>query len=64
MFKEHRKPLVWVDSSKKDLMSFPPDVQDVMGRALLDAQHGDKHPNAKPLTGFGGSSVPRNCTKP
>ncbi|MFN3430056.1 MAG: type II toxin-antitoxin system RelE/ParE family toxin [Candidatus Sericytochromatia bacterium] len=52
-----RKPLIWVESAKKDLMAFPPDVQDVMGRALLDAQYGGKHPDAKPLTGFGGAGV-------
>ncbi len=28
-----------------------------MGRALLDAQFGDKHPSAKPLQGFGGAGV-------
>ena len=44
-------------SSRKDLKSFPDEVQDVMGRALLDAQFGDKHPNAKPLQGFGGAGV-------
>jgi phage-related protein len=57
MPEQQRRPLIWVDSSKKDLMEFPPDVQDVMGRALLDAQYGGKHPDAKPLTGFGGAGV-------
>jgi phage-related protein len=51
------KPLIWVDSSKKDLKSFPSEVQDFMGRALLDAQYGGKHVSAKPLTGFGGAGV-------
>lgn len=51
------KPLFWVGSSRKDLKSFPGEVQDVMGRALLDAQFGDKHPDAKPLRGFGGAGV-------
>jgi phage-related protein len=51
------KPLFWMGSSRKDLKSFPDDVQDVMGRALLDAQLEDKHPNAKPLQGFGGAGV-------
>lgn len=57
MSQEVKKPLIWVDSSKKDLRDFPPDVQDVIGRALLDAQYGGKHPGAKPLTGFGGAGV-------
>ena len=28
-----------------------------MGQALDDAQHGEKHPGAKPLKGFGGAGV-------
>jgi phage-related protein len=32
-------------------------VQDVMGYALYLAQTGDKHPDAKPLRGFGGAGV-------
>ncbi|MEW5926157.1 MAG: type II toxin-antitoxin system RelE/ParE family toxin [Gemmatimonadota bacterium] len=51
------KPLFWIGSSRKDLRAFPAEVQDVMGRALLDAQFGDKHPDAKPLHGFGGAGV-------
>lgn len=51
------KPLFWMGSSHKDLKAFPEDVQDVMGRALLDAQLEDRHPNAKPLRGFGGAGV-------
>jgi phage-related protein len=51
------KPLFWVGSSRNDLKSFPPDAQDVIGRALLDAQFGGKHPHAKPLQGFGGAGV-------
>ena len=47
------KPLVWVASCKKDLRSFPSDVQDVMGYALHLAQRGEKHPDAKPMKGFG-----------
>jgi phage-related protein len=52
-----RKPLFWVASSKGDLKAFPPDVQDVMGYALDVAQQGKKHPDAKPLAGFGGAGV-------
>ena len=47
------KPLVWVASCKKVLLSFPCDVQDVMGYALDLAQRGEKHPDAKPMKGFG-----------
>jgi phage-related protein len=51
------KPLFWMGSSQKDLKRFPAEVQDVMGRALLDAQLEDRHPNASPLQGFGGAGV-------
>lgn len=42
-----RKPLVWVASSKKDLLSFPDDVKRVMGFGLHQAQIGNKPENAK-----------------
>ncbi len=51
------KPLCWVGSSKKDLLAMPADVIDVFGFALHLAQSGKKHPQAKPLRGFGGSGV-------
>jgi phage-related protein len=52
-----RKPLLWVSSSKKDLKQMPADVQDVFGHALDLAQSSKKHPDAKPLKGFGGAGV-------
>jgi len=52
-----RKPLFWMGSSKVDLKVFPDEVQDVMGYALDFAQQGQKHPDAKPLKGFGGTGV-------
>lgn len=52
-----RKSLLWVCSSKKDLTQMPSDVQDVFGYALDQAQSGAKHPDAKPLKGFGGAGV-------
>jgi phage-related protein len=51
------KPIAWVGSSKADLKTFPADVQDEIGHALLQAQVGGKHASAKPLKGFGGGSV-------
>lgn len=51
------KPLFWVGSAKKDLKTFPAEVQDVFGYALYLAQTGSKHLDAKPLKGFGGASV-------
>jgi len=54
---EKDRDLIWVGSSLKDLRGFPDDVKGVMGYALRLAQKGGKHPNAKPLKGFGGAGV-------
>lgn len=51
------KPLRWVASSKKDLMAMPEEVQDVFGYAPHLAQSGQKHPDTKPLKGFGSAGV-------
>jgi phage-related protein len=51
------RQLVFVGSSLDDLRSFPEDVKDVVGYALWLAQDGQKHPDAKPLKGFGGAGV-------
>ncbi len=51
------KRVFWVASSKKDLKGFPDDVQGLIGYALHLAQTGNKHPDAKPLRGFGGAGV-------
>ncbi|MBS9390748.1 type II toxin-antitoxin system RelE/ParE family toxin [Anabaena sp. AL09] len=57
MNEKQEKPLRWIASALNDLKKFPEDVQDVMGYALDLAQHGQKHPNAKPLHGFSGAGV-------
>jgi phage-related protein len=51
------KPLVWIGSSKKDLLRFPDEVQRLAGYAIYLAQIGRKHQQAKPLAGFGGAGV-------
>lgn len=51
------KPLIWVGSSKKDLLTLPDEVVDVFGYGLHPAQIGLKHPDAKPLSGFGSAGV-------
>jgi phage-related protein len=51
------KPVVWVGNSKRDLMQFPAPVQKHIGFALKLAQIGERHPDAKPMRGFGGASV-------
>ncbi len=38
-------------------MAMPEDVQDTFGYALHLAQIGQKHPDAKPLKGFGSAGV-------
>jgi len=42
------KPLFWVGSSKRDLLTFPDEVKAELGVALSVAQFGAKHPKAKP----------------
>lgn len=51
------KPLVWVGSSKEDLIAFPGPARREAGYALYLAQMGMKAINAKPLRGFGGAGV-------
>ena len=51
------KPLVWVGPTHKILLSMPVEVQDHVGYALHLAQAGDKHDDAKPLSGFSGAGV-------
>jgi len=51
------KPIIWVASTKSDLVSLPDSIQDEFGYALYQAQKGEKSDNAKPLKGFGGAGV-------
>jgi phage-related protein len=51
------KPLHWVGSSKRDLLSLPGPVVDLFGFALYLAEAGKKHKQAKPLRGFGSAGV-------
>jgi phage-related protein len=51
------KPLVWMGSSKKDLLKLPSTVIDVFGYALYLAQTGGRHPDTRILRGFGDASV-------
>jgi phage-related protein len=50
------KPLVWMGSSKKDLIALPAAVVDVFGYGLYLAQAGGRH-ESKVLRGFGDASV-------
>ena len=51
------KPLEWIASSYKDLMTLAPDVRRRFGYALSLAQRGDQDDAAKALKGFGGAGV-------
>ena len=51
------KPLVWMGSSKKDLLRMPAPVMDVFGYAFFLAQSGGRHASTKVLKGFGDASV-------
>jgi phage-related protein len=51
------RPLVWLASTKKDLMALPEDVIDTFGYALYLAQTGRKHQQTKALRGFGSAGV-------
>lgn len=53
----HPKDLIWIASSLRDLKDFPEPVQKVIGFALLQAQCGGRHAQAKPLKTKGGGVV-------
>ena len=57
MIAQKLKRLVWVASTKADLNRLPASVIRTFGYALYLAQIGHKHPNAKPLQGFGSAGV-------
>ena len=51
------KPVIWIGTTRADLSRFPEEVKDAIGYALYMAQRGAKHPDAKPLRGFGGAGI-------
>lgn len=51
------RPLLWVASSKRDLMKMPDDVINDFGFGFYQAQRGDFPDIGKPLKGFGGARV-------
>lgn len=57
MTKRQEKQVVWLGSSKKDIMALPIGVRKFFGHALDFAQHGERHDAAKVLKGFGGAGV-------
>jgi phage-related protein len=57
MERDSGRPLIWIGSSKKDLMALPIPVRRFFGHALNFAQHGERHDAAKVLKGFGSAGV-------
>ena len=57
MERDKERPLVWVGSSKKDLMALPTPVRKFFGHALHFAQVWERHDAAKVLKGFGSAGV-------
>jgi phage-related protein len=51
------RPVEFIASARNDLAALPNPVKAVFGFAIFQAELGEKHPNAKPLKGFGGSGV-------
>lgn len=51
------KLVIWIGSSKKDLMALPIEVRKFFGHALDFAQRGGQHDAAKVLKGFGGAGI-------
>lgn len=52
-----QKEIVWVGSSKKDLIDLPEGVHGAMGYGLYEAQLGRMPNNGKILKGFGNAGV-------
>jgi phage-related protein len=51
------KPCEFIGSSLDDISGLPDEVKRVFGFAIRMAQRGEKHPDAKPLTGFGSAGI-------
>ncbi|MFZ2486136.1 MAG: type II toxin-antitoxin system RelE/ParE family toxin [Candidatus Rickettsiella isopodorum] len=47
------KKLIWISSSKKNLMEFPEEVIQEIGYALYLAQKGEYYNKVKPFKGYG-----------
>jgi len=51
------KPAEFIASALDDISAMPNEVKRIFGFAIRMAQRGEKHPDAKPLKGFGGAGV-------
>lgn len=53
----HLKPLLWVASSKRDLMDMPQEIRSDFGHGLYEAQLGGYPAIGKTLKGFGSANI-------
>ena len=51
------KTIIYLGSTKKDLLKLPGEVKETFAFGLHIASLGDKHPDTKALKGFGGRNV-------
>lgn len=51
------KPVIWIGSSKKDLLEFPEEIIRSFGHGLHYAQRGEQSIHSKVLKGFGDARV-------
>jgi phage-related protein len=51
------KPLIWVGSSKNDLLKFPEEIKSSIGYSLYLAQMGERSIYTKILKGFGSAGI-------
>jgi phage-related protein len=54
---KRHKSVHFVGTSRKDLKALSKGARAVFGFAILLAENGMKHPDAKPMAGFGGAGV-------
>src|SRR6266851_3664171 len=52
-----QRPVEFIASAESDLAALPKPVKAVFGFAIFQAEIGERHPDAKPLKGFGGAGV-------
>lgn len=58
-----KKSIDFRHDTLRTIREFPPNVKEVVGRALRRAQYGDKDAQARPLKGFGGAGVLEICER-
>jgi phage-related protein len=55
------RPVLWISSSKKDLMDFPEEIRSEFGHSLREIQKGKDPGNTKPLKHLGVTGVSEIC---